>query len=171
LPRNGVADLPVPEVAQGISAFALGLRAANPQATVRVLWLNTRFDSPREREAVLSLISGGAHVLANHSGSPAVPQTAQDRRVRAIGHRSDMTHSEPTRQFVAVSADWGGDDTRAARSVIADTWQPRPAWGLCVGGLLDQGGRVRQDRDTLGDDTIAQIDGFVQGVVGSLPAK
>ena len=34
-----VAGFPVPEVVQGINAFTLGMRAANPKAQVRVLWL------------------------------------------------------------------------------------------------------------------------------------
>jgi basic membrane protein A len=71
-----VAGFPVPEVVQGINAFALGMRAANPKAQVKVLWLNTWFDPAREREAALTLINGGADVLANHSASTAVPQAA-----------------------------------------------------------------------------------------------
>ena len=39
------------------------------------------------------------------------------------------------------------------------------------GRLVDQSGLVRQERGVLADDAIAQMDWFVQGVVGSLPAK
>ena len=35
-----VAGFPIPEVLQGINAFALGMRSVNPQATVKVVWLN-----------------------------------------------------------------------------------------------------------------------------------
>ena len=42
-----VAGFPVPEVVQGINAFTLGMRAANPKAQVKVVWLNTWFDPPR----------------------------------------------------------------------------------------------------------------------------
>ena len=87
-----VAGFPVPEVVQGINAFALGMREANPKAEVRVLWLNTWFDPAREREAAQSLIDQGADVLTNHSGSPAVPQTAQehfkDKGVRCLLYTS-----------------------------------------------------------------------------------
>ena len=83
-----VAGFAVPEVVQGINAFALGMRAANPQARVRVLWLNTWFDPPKEREAALSLINAGADVLVNHSGSPAVPQAAEEKGVRVIGYQA-----------------------------------------------------------------------------------
>jgi basic membrane protein A and related proteins len=79
-----VAGFPVPEVIQGINAFALGLRAANPKATVKVLWLNTWFDPPREREAAITLVNQGADVLTNHSGSTAVAQLAEEKQVGVI---------------------------------------------------------------------------------------
>ena len=67
-----VAGFAVPEVVQGINAFALGMRAANPKAVVKVVWLNTWFDPAREGEAAQTLVNQGADVLTNHSASAAV---------------------------------------------------------------------------------------------------
>ena len=135
-----VAGFPVPEVVQGINAFTLGMREANPNAQVRVLWLNTWFDPTREREAAQSLIDQGADVLTNHSGSPAVPQTAQanfkTRGVRAIGYQSDMRAFAPDAQLAAVTQHWGGYYTQVARSVLNGTWMPRPVWAGMKEGLV-----------------------------------
>ena len=201
-----VAGFPVPEVVQGINAFTLGMQAANPKATVRVLWLNTWFDPPKEREAALALINAGADVLTNHSGSPAVPQAAQEKGVKLIGYQSDMRAHAPNAQLAAVTSDWSAYYTRVAQSVIAGTWQAQPMWGgmkdgmvklaavspalapavrkelaarekMLVAGkagpfmgrLIDQSGLVRNERGTLGDEAIARMDWFVQGVSGTLP--
>ena len=201
-----VAGFPVPEVVQGINAFTLGMQAANPKAVVRVLWLNAWFDPTKEREAALALINGGADVLTNHSGSPAVPQAAEEKGVKLIGYQSDMRAHAPTAQLAAVTADWSGHYTRVAESVIAGTWQARPVWGGMKDGmvklsavspsvppavrkelaareralvngkaapfsgrLVDQGGRVRNERGALADAAIARMDWFVQGVSGTLP--
>jgi basic membrane protein A len=203
-----VAGFPLPEVVQGINAFTQGMREANPKATVRVLWLGTWFDPPKEREAALSLVNGGADVLTNHSGSPAVPQAAEERGVKLIGYQSDMSRYAPHAQLAAVTADWSGYYTRVAQAVQAGRWKPQPAWGGIkdgmvrlsavspsvpgalrksleerqrqlvagragpfVGRLVDQAGAVRQQRGVLGDDAIAQMDWFVQGVEGTLPRK
>jgi simple sugar transport system substrate-binding protein len=131
-----VAGFPVPEVVQGINAFALGMQAANPKAVVRVLWLNSWFDPPKEREAALSLINAGADVLTNHSGSPAVPQAAEEKGVKLIGYQSDMRAHAPNAQLAAVTADWSGYYTRVAESVIAGSWQPRPVWGGMKDGMV-----------------------------------
>ena len=117
-----VAGFPVPEVVQGINAFAIGMREANPKAQVRVLWLNTWFDPAREREAAQALINQGADVLTNHSGSPAVPQAAQaafkDKGVRVIAYQSDMKAFAPDAQLAAVTHHWGGFYTKVAQSVL-----------------------------------------------------
>lgn len=131
-----VAGFPVPEVVQGINAFALGMRAANPHATVRVAWLNTWFDPAREREAALALIGQGADVLTNHSGSPAVPQTAEEKGVAVIAYQSDMGKFAPHAQLAAVTHHWGGFYTQVARAVIAGQWQPTPVWGGMKDGLV-----------------------------------
>ena len=90
-----VAGFPVPEVIQGINAFTLGMREANPKAQVKVLWLDTWFDPPKEREAALALIHQGADVLTNHSGSPAVAQTAEEMGVKLVAYQSDMSRHAP----------------------------------------------------------------------------
>jgi basic membrane protein A and related proteins len=135
-----VAGFAVPEVVQGINAFALGMRAVKPDAQVRVLWLNTWFDPAREREAAQALIDQGADVLANHSGSPAVPQTAQAnfraRGVRTIGYQSDMRAFAPDAQLAAVVPDWSGHYIGAAQAVLDGRWQPRPVWGGMKDGMV-----------------------------------
>ena len=135
-----VAGFPVPEVVQGINAFALGMREANPNAQVRVVWLQTWFDPAREREATQTLINQGADVLTNHSGSPAVPQTAQanfkDKGVRVIAYQSDMHAFAPDAQLAAVTHHWGGYYTQVARSVLDGSWKPRPVWGGMKDGLV-----------------------------------
>jgi simple sugar transport system substrate-binding protein len=129
-----VAGFPVPEVVQGINAFTLGMRAANPKAEVKLLWLNTWFDPAKEREAALALVAQGADVLTNHSGSPAVPQAAQDQGVAVIGYQSDMRAFAPKAQLAAITLHWGSYYTRVAEDVLAGRWRPEPVWdGMAAG--------------------------------------
>lgn len=131
-----VAGFPVPEVVQGINAFALGMRAANPQARVRVVWLNTWFDPAREREAALSLVNVGADVLTNHSGSPAVPQLAEEKGVRLVAYHSDMRAFAPKAQLAAITADWSGYYTRRVQALLDGRWQSADTWGGLADGMV-----------------------------------
>lgn len=131
-----VAGFPVPEVIQGINAFTLGMRAARADAQVRVLWLQTWFDPPREREAALALVAQGADVLTNHSGSAAVAQTAQEKGVRMVGYQSDMRRFAPDAQLTAVTHQWGPYYTSVARSVLEGRWEAKPVWGGMKDGFV-----------------------------------
>jgi basic membrane protein A len=134
-----VAGFPVPEVVQGINAFALGMRSVNPKASVRVVWLNTWFDPARERDAALALVNQGADVLANHTASPAVATAAEDKGVRLIANQSDMRAFAPHAQLAAVMPSWGGYYTQVARDVIAGRWKPTPVWGGVASGMVALG--------------------------------
>jgi len=202
-----VAGFPVPEVVQGINAFTLGMRSVNPKAEVKVIWLNAWFDPARERDAALTLVGQGADVLTNHSGSPAVPQVAEEKGVKLLAYQSDMSQFAPTAQLAAVTHHWGPYYLHAVRTLLAGTWKPQPVWGGMKDGLVrltalspslpkaardavqarekalvsgrfepfagilvDNTGQVRQGKGAMMNDAqIAQMDWFVQGVVGSVP--
>jgi simple sugar transport system substrate-binding protein len=142
--RSGIAGyaagFPVPEVVQGIDAFALGMRAVNPKAVVRVLWLNTWFDPAREAEAALALVNQGADVLTNHSASPAVAEAAQkqfaEKGVRFIGYHSDMRAHAPDAQLAAVTHHWGRYYSGVARAVLDGRWVVQPVWGGLREGMV-----------------------------------
>jgi simple sugar transport system substrate-binding protein len=138
--KNGVAGyvagFPVPEVVQGINAFTLGMRTANPKAEVKLVWLNTWFDPAKEREAALTLVAQGADVLTNHSGSPAVPQVAEEKGVGLIAYTSDMARFAPHAQWAAITHHWGPYYTQLAQSVLAGTWRPTPVWGGMKDGMV-----------------------------------
>ena len=131
-----VAGFAVPEVVQGINAFTLGMLETNPKAQVKVLWLNSWFDPSRERDAALTLVNQGADVLTNHTASPAVAQTAQDRKVRVIANQSDMRRYAPDAQLAAVTHHWGGFYTQVAQSLLDGRWSAQPVWGGMKDGLV-----------------------------------
>ncbi|MFL6693298.1 MAG: BMP family ABC transporter substrate-binding protein [Ramlibacter sp.] len=131
-----VAGFPIPEVLQGINAFTLGMRSVDPQAQVRVVWLNAWFDPPRERDAAMAVFDQGADVVAFHTASTAVMTAAQQRGKLAIAYHSDMRFAAPDAQVLAVTHHWGDYDTRRAREVLAGTWKPTNVWGGVREGMV-----------------------------------
>lgn len=131
-----VAGFPIPEVLQGINAFALGMRSVNPQAQVKVVWLNTWFDPSRERDAAMTLMNQGADVLAFHSASNAVMVAAQERGKFAVAYHSDMRQVAPDAQILAVTHQWGDYYTRRARAVIDGSWTSGDVWGGVREGMI-----------------------------------
>lgn len=124
-----VAGFPIPEVLQGINAFALGMRSVNPKAEVKVVWLNVWFDPTRERDAAMTLFNQNVDVIAFHTGSSAVMAEAQERGKLAVDYHSDMRKIAPYSQIVAVTHRWGKYYTQRALAVLDGSWKSGKVWG------------------------------------------
>ncbi len=131
-----VAGFPIPEVLQGINAFALGMRSVNPKAEVKVVWLNTWFDPTRERDAAMTLFNQDVDVIAFHTGSSAVMAAAQERGKLAVAYHSDMRKIAPDAQIVAVTHHWGKYYTGRAQAVLDGTWTSGRVWGGVREGMI-----------------------------------
>ena len=134
-----VAGFPIPEVLQGINAFALGLRSVNAKAEVKVVWLSAWFDPPKERDAAMTLFNQNVDVIAFHTGSNAVMVAAQERGKMAVAYHSDMRKVAPDAQIVAVTHQWGAYYTERAKAVLAGTWKSGSVWGGVKDGMIRVG--------------------------------
>jgi basic membrane protein A len=134
-----VAGFPIPEVLQGINAFALGMRSVNPKAEVKVVWLNAWFDPTRERDAAITLFNQNVDVIAFHTGSTAVMTAAQERGKLAVAYHSDMRKIAPDAQIVAVTHQWGDYYTRRAQAALDGTWKSGNVWGGVKQGMIRVG--------------------------------
>ena len=135
-----VAAFPIPEVLQGINAFTLGMQRSNPNIKLKVLWTNSWFDPGKEREAALALIDQKADVLAYHTGTAAVPLTAQEKGVMTVSYHSDLRKIAPQAQIAAVTHSWGAHYTRAAQAVLNGTWRADRLWGGTKEGFVGLAG-------------------------------
>ena len=151
-----VAGFPIPEVLQGINAFTLGMRSVNPQATVKVVWLNAWFDPPRERDAAMALFNQDVDVVAFHTGSTAVMAAAQERGKMAVAYHSDMRSIAPDAQIVAVTHQWGDYYTRRARAVLDGSWKSGGVWGGVKEGMIRAGDFGKAVPKAVQDEVLAR---------------
>ena len=131
-----VAAFPIPEVIRGINAFTLGVRTANPEATVSVVWTNTWFGPPEEKEAAEALLDQGVDVIAQHQDTTEPQKAAADRGAVSIGYDSDM------RAFVGDSVltspvwNWGLKYAEIAKAVMDGTYATESYWGGLEDGVV-----------------------------------
>ncbi len=128
-----VAAFPIPEVIRGINAFTIAMRSVNPNAKVRVVWVNSWYDPGKEREAAEALIAQGADVIMQHTDSTAPVQAAEAKGVYAIGYHSDMSKFGPKAHLVASTHDWTGYYQAVVDKVMQGSWKA----GQFVGGVKE----------------------------------
>ncbi|TWI54781.1 simple sugar transport system substrate-binding protein [Pseudomonas duriflava] len=124
-----IASFPIPEVVRDINAIQLALNKYDPQAELKVVWVNTWFDPGRESDAANALIDQGVDVIFQHTDSPAPIQAAERRGVYAVGYASDMQHFGPKTVLTSIVNDWGPHYIKSAQAVMDGTWKSQDFWG------------------------------------------
>ena len=117
-----IASFPIPEVIQGINAFGLGLRSVNKDAEVSVIWVNTWYDPVKEADAAKVHIAEGADILAQHTDSPAMLQTAEKAGVHGFGQSSDMKAFAPKAQLFSSVNNWGPYYISQIQALMDGSW-------------------------------------------------
>lgn len=124
-----VASYPIPEVVRGINATMLGAKSVNPNAKIKVIWVNSWYDPAKETEAAKALVSAGADVIMQHTDSPAVPQIGEENGVWVVGSATDMSKFAPTKQLTAIIDDWSHYYTDRVAQVLDGSWKGDDMWG------------------------------------------
>jgi basic membrane protein A and related proteins len=132
-----IAADPTPEVIRGINAFTQGLRATNPLAKVKVIWVQSWSDSVKERDAAQALINLRADVLTQHTDSLAVMQLAEEKGIYAVGYNADMSKFGGKAHLVSAIQKWGKFYTESAKAVLNGTWKSEDIWQGIADEMVD----------------------------------
>lgn len=129
-----IGSFPIPEVLRNINAFTLGAQSVKPDVKVRVVWVSSWFDPPKESEAAQALINQGADVLLQNTDSTAVLQTAERNGKFAFGWDSDMSAFAPNAHLASAIVDWTPYYVKAIEELRNGTWETkRTVWGVKEG--------------------------------------
>ncbi len=132
-----IASFPIPEVVRGINAFMLAMRKVNPDATIKVVWVNSWYDPGKESDAAKALIDQGADVITQHTDSPAPVQVAEQRGVYAFGQASDMKEFAPRAQLTSIIDNWDHYYVARVKAAMEGTWESIDTWDGLKPGMVE----------------------------------
>ncbi|MDQ7819242.1 MAG: BMP family ABC transporter substrate-binding protein [Armatimonadota bacterium] len=119
-----VGAFPIPEVKRHLNAFALGVRAVNPRATVHVRWIFEWFSPAKAKEATQALIAEGVDVFAFTEDSPTVIQEAAKKNLLSFAHYSPMYRFAPRHVVSGQLVHWETIYLDFLRKVLAGKYTP-----------------------------------------------
>ena len=151
-----LASFPIPEVVRGVNAWTMGVRATNPEATVKVVWLNTWFDPAAERKAAEALIAEGVDVLGQKGvDSPATGDAAQAAEgVAWAGYNTDQSVNYPTVWLTSTVYNWDIYEIPRLQQVLDGTWTSGDYYGSLADGFVT----LAPYGDLVSEETRALID-------------
>ncbi len=131
-----VASFPIPEVLRDIDAIQLALNKYNPGTEIKVVWVNSWFESgqgSRRRQR--------ADRSARRRGLPAHRQPGADPDSRASWRVCRglcfVAHFGPKAVLASIVNNWGPHYIQAAEGAIAGTWKPQDYWGGLKEGTVE----------------------------------
>jgi basic membrane protein A len=125
-----------PPVIAGVNAFALGAQSVNPKAVMKVNWVNSWNDPPKEKEAAEALLNDGADVIGNHSDSAATLRAAADRGKWGMSSNSNRSAAAPQAFLTANVWNWGIYYVEVAKQVREGTYTPGRFMGSLKNGVV-----------------------------------
>jgi basic membrane protein A and related proteins len=132
-----VGAFPVPQVIYSLNAFLLGARTVNPNATLKVVWVNSWVDPGKEKDGVAALVAQGADVLSGSPNTPVQGLAAEEKGVWSIGNTGDFSTYVKKGQLTSFELDWSSAHIEAAKAVMDGNWKPASRWrGLGPGGFV-----------------------------------
>jgi basic membrane protein A len=158
-----VGSFPIPEVIRDVNSFTLGAQSVNPEAKVKMVFINTWFDPPKEKQAAKSLIDAGADVLFGIEDSPSVLQEAETDDVYAATWNSDMSRFGETAFLSAVVLNWGDHYVDRVRAAMDDSWESEDYWGTLEDGAVELAPYGDSVPDEVRDEVDEKLEGFKDG--------
>ncbi len=140
-----VAAFPIPELVRHIDAFALGIKAVNPDAKVHVRWIYAWYGPDKAKEAAESLIASGCDTLAFTEDTPAVIEVGQDhsekgKQIYTFSHYSPMQPYGVDSVVSGQLVDWGVMYVKILQSLHDGTWTKDDLWWLAAEDAAILGG-------------------------------
>lgn len=126
----------VPEVVLGVNSFALSAQKQNPNAVVKLVFIDSWFDPPKEAAATETLLNVGCDIVTTHTDSPAALQILEQRGLHGFGQGADMSAFAPTAHLTAIEDIWGPYYILRAQAVIDGTWESADTWDGMVDGTV-----------------------------------
>lgn len=126
----------VPEVVLGVNSFMLSAQKQNPAATLKLVFIDSWFDPPKEAAATETLLNLGCDIVTTHTDSPAALQILEQRGLYGFGQGADMSSFAPKAHLTAIEDIWGPYYILRVQAILDGTWTSTDTWDGMVDGTV-----------------------------------
>lgn len=126
----------VPEVVLGVNSFLLAAQKQNPAATLKLVFIDSWFDPPKEAAATETLLNLGADIVTTHTDSPAALQILEQRGLYGFGQGADMSAFAPNAHLTAIEDIWGPHYIARAKAMLDGSWKSENMWDGMIDGTV-----------------------------------
>lgn len=123
-----IASSPLAEVYRGVNAFFSGMRSVWPEATLKVVWMNTFSDPDLSTYSAEVLIDQhGAAVITHHTDDLDALTAASRRGAWSIGYQSDQGSYISKKVLTSCVWNWSSTYLNFTEQVLGSNWVQQDA--------------------------------------------
>lgn len=140
-----IAPFPQASVVRAVNAWAAGAKAANPDATVQVMWVNSWFDPAAEKECAHALLNEDITCIGYYGSSTAVATACEENGAYSTGFAEELHGAAPNAILNTFEWNWTPIYEQAITNAATGNWTT----DIMVIGMAEDGARVRNWNDTV----------------------
>ena len=150
-----IAPFPQASVVRAVDAWAAGAKAANPEATVQVMWANSWFDPAAEKECANALLNAGVRCIGYYGSTTAVAAACEESGAYCTGFAAELHDAAPNAILNTFEWNWTPIYVQAITNAATGDWTS----DTMVIGIAEDGARIRQwNASVMPEEVIAQCD-------------
>lgn len=157
-----VAAQPQASVVRAVDAWAAGAKAANPDATVQVIWVNSWYDPAGDKECANTLLQKGITALGYHGSTTAVAQAAEEAGAYCTGFHVDMHDYAPKAVLTSFVWNWAPVFNEMITQIATGTWTSDTKYANMAEGAASL---APWNTDIMPEDVVAQCDEMYNKIV------
>lgn len=131
-----VASQPQASIVRAIDAYAAGAKAANPDATVEVIWVNSWYDPAGDKECAGALIDKGITVIGNVS-TVAVLEACEEGGAYTNGYYVDLHDFAPGATVTSFVWNFAPVMKQIIDEVATDSWTAETKYAGMAEGAVE----------------------------------
>lgn len=140
-----IAPFPQASVVRAVNAWAAGAKAANPDATVQVMWVNSWFDPAAEKECAHALLNEDITCIGYYGSSTSVATACEENGAYSTGFAEELHGAAPNAILNTFEWNWTPIYEQAITNAATGNWTT----DIMVIGMAEDGARVRNWNDTV----------------------
>lgn len=149
----------VPEVVLGVNSFMLSAQKQNPDAKLKLVFIDSWFDPPKEAAATETLLNLGCDIVTTHTDSPAALQILEQKGLFGFGQGADMSSFAPNAHLTAIEDIWGPYYVERVQAILDGKWASTDTWdGFKEGTVV-----ISPYNKAIPADVVALADGVQAG--------
>ena len=109
-----------------VNGYEMGIKKANPNATLTTVFTGSWDDPVKERAAAEALADQGVDVIGEHVNGPTPELVAQEHGIYSTAHHRDKTSYAPKANLCSAIWTWDKFLVPEIKKIAAGGWKPNP---------------------------------------------